>query len=184
MLFRSATPAPVQQAPAPTTAAPPAPAPVQQAPPPQENQVKPNAVGGQEQTTENIGFYDTNTGKTLGTVSRGEVVAVNQSGVADIKPEPRIGEIPQMRQDYQQNNPEPPKSAIAENSASMRNEATLMPQPTSIVATSQGLFGGISQSSSPDNFFISESYKRAMAAYNRFQTTDRKINPGFDTLFG
>ena len=178
----AAPPAPVQQAP--TMAAPPAPAPVQQAPPPQENQVKPNAVGGQEQTTENIGFYDTNTGKTLGTVSRGEVVAVNQSGVADIKPEPRIGEIPQMRQDYQQNNPEPPKSAIAENSASMRNEATPMPQPTSIVATSQGLFGGISQSSSPDNFFISESYKRAMAAYNRFQTTDRKINPGFDTLFG
>ena len=180
----TATPAPVQQAPAPTMAAPPASAPVSEAPPPQENQVKPNAVGGQEQTTENIGFYDTNTGKTLGTVSRGEVVAVNQSGVADIKPEPRIGEIPQMRQDYQQNNPEPPKSAIAENSASMRNEATPMPQPTSIVATSQGLFGGISQSSSPDNFFISESYKRAMAAYNRFQTTDRKINPGFDTLFG
>ena len=175
-------PTPPAPAPAPTTAAPPAP--VSEAPPPQENQVKPNAVGGQEQTTENIGFYDTNTGKTLGTVSRGEVVAVNQSGVADIKPEPRIGEIPQMRQDYQQNNPEPPKPAIAENSASMRNEATPMPQPTSIVATSQGLFGGISQSSSPDNFFISESYKRAMAAYNRFQTTDRKINPGFDTLFG
>jgi hypothetical protein len=116
--------APQQQAPAAPTATA---TPVQEPPPRQEDQVKQNAVGGQEQTTENIGFFDTNTGKTLGTASRGEVVALNQSGIAEIKPEQRISEIPQMRTDT-------PQQQQQEQQQSLQQEQP--PMPTNMAAMS------------------------------------------------
>lgn len=174
------TPVPQQAAPA----TPPAPTatPVEEAPPRSEDQIKENAYGGQEQTTENIGFFDTNTGKTLGTAQRGEVVALNQSGVAQIKPEQRIGEIPELRSDIPQSNyqqSEPNEPMQQQNYAQMTQT---QPNPA---AGPQQIFNNSIESSKPSNFYENESYGRAMEQYN-FATTKRKygFDSGFNTLFG
>lgn len=149
--------------------------PVQEAPPRQEDQVKPNAVGGQEQTTENILFSDSKTGKFLGTAQRGEVVALNESGVAEIKPEQRISEIPQLRSDMpQQQNTQPQYEP--EQQTMRTNMAAMTASPPSVPSAQENFYD-------VSDFFISESYKRAMMAYNKFQTTDRKIDNGSNTLF-
>jgi hypothetical protein len=62
------------------------------------------------------------------------------------------------------------------------NTAAMTASPPS-VPSAQENFYDVSDSSSPSSFFISESYKRAMMAYNKFQTTDRKIDNGSNTLF-
>jgi hypothetical protein len=70
--------------------------------PPQENVPSKNAYGGRETTTENVGFFDTETGKTLGTMKRGEVATVNRSGIVDLTPQQRIGEVAQLRPEFNQ----------------------------------------------------------------------------------
>ena len=158
--------------------------PVQEAPPRQEDQVKPNAVGGQEQTTENIGFYDTNTGKTLGTAQPGEVVALNQSGIAEIKPEQRISEIPELRSDMPQH-----------QNISHQQEQTLPEQPTNMAAMTSTpnvsipdaheIFGDVARSSESKNFYDNPSNQRAMDQYNfRRGNVKYGFDTGFNTLFG
>lgn len=155
------------------------PAPVSEAPPRQEDQVKPNATGGQEQTTENIGFFDTNTGKNLGTASRGEVVALNESGIADIKPEQRITEIPQLRNDVPQQQEQTQQQEMPTNAAGMISQP--MQQTAEAAPSAQQVFAAMMEAPGNSN---NPSYRRAVEQYS-FRTTDRKygFDSGFNTLF-
>lgn len=144
--------------------------------PTQEDVPSNNAYGGRETTTENVGFFDTETGKTLGTMKRGEVATVNRSGIVDLTPQQRIGEVAQLRPEFnQQIQQEQPQQQSNQPVASM-TPSTQMPQSQpNMYNDANQIYGGMMGS-----IYNMPGSMRKAIGQTRFFNPD--IEMGFNTL--